>query len=525
MTDVLNDLKLPPNAVLDNDIVKLYRFLIENKGLMLPNLIKIGKESGYSIKYSDKYKQFIIKTKDSSILMNYNYDLIDILFNKESEGEKDVETTSHVENLYDGTRIIISFKNGVMMFRTSGSFSNCEYLNTKTDKYEKNSYDNIESIHDLFIKQCSIMKINLDALSKLSLKLNGKTIVLNFILILANTPIPKGTEFQNTILLEKAYVINYTKELLMLRQVLRQREMLNKLKLNKSKILVKREGFETIMIDIIENNQIINIIQLDIIQFNNLLKSLKISDIETPVVFSYKDNEDIEQRLKQLPYYARGFRIIYKDNTYKDIFNPKYEEVIDLRVQHSICPDIADGGDDNLKVKDIINIWRLFQKSLYKGTLQDFYEYYDKEEKYKTLFNFFMDKIDDFIGRLFSLYNYGGIYRKISPNSNVIIKDSKPIPRPFRIIKPHTAKQLDPTKTRRQNINDLLDYTHQEYKKHKQSIKESIFDTKFDEEYLKTNMIFNDFFKSDYENWQRSYQDSDFFFGDLFGKLITPIWA
>jgi hypothetical protein len=511
------------NPFLTKELENIYRFLILNKGQTLTKLVELGRALNYSIKFSNKYKELIFKTKDSSFLLDYNYNLINVVFNKEND--VDEHPISHYETIYDGTRIIASFKDGQINIRTSGSFSNCEYLNGKTKEYEKGKYDNDISLYDLFIKQCNIMKINLDELAKLSNQFPDKTLVVNFILILQNTPIPKGSDFQNTIILENAYLLNNTEHLKALKKLFVEREQLKDENMIESEFKLKKFEYQQKLLDIIDNNNLFDIKQAIIGEFNDYLKFHKFCDIITPTHYVYKDEEEIKSKLETLPYYSRGFKITYNDGSFKDIINPKYEELINLRIHHSICPNTIDADICKIKdIKDIKNIWRLFQKLVCEGKLQDFYKFYDSEEKYKFIFNFFMDKVDEFVEKLFSQYNYGTIYKKVSPDSKIIIKNSKPIPRPFRIIKKIEVQQLDPNKIFNQVIHDLFDYTHQEYKKHKKSNAESLFDTKFDVEYLKTNMIFNDFFKSDYENWQRNYVDSDFFFGDLYGKIITPIW-
>lgn len=556
------------NQHLNKELLNIYTFLIINKNVTLQKLIINAKKNGYNIKYSEKEQQFIIKTKEYSFAINYNYDLMDFLFNKENNNilstplgeeastvedqptieekpstvkekptikeepstieeqpttvETTVEDISHVEEIYDGTRVIVSFNNGKMMCRTSGSFNNCEYLNNKLNRYESSKYDNNKSIYDLFIEQCRDTKINFDKLIKLSEKDKDKIYVLNFILILKNTPIPKGDDFKQTIILEKVYTIKHTKHHNSFLKLLIEREKLNTLDIFTKDFEIKKNECKLKMLNFINNNNLFEIYQLDINKFSEYLRLENICDIKNPTSFEYKDYDDINIKLNQLPYYVKGYRIIYKDYSYKDIINIKYNEIIELRIENSICCNKSD--DINFtEMKDIKNIWRLFQKLVCEGKLQLFYEYYDKNENYKKIFIYFMDKIDDFISKLFKLYDYGNIYKKIN-NSNRIIKNTIKIPFPFHI-KHIIMEQYDPNKKYNQIVKDLLDYTHQEYKKLKTQT--SVFQVQFDEEYLKTNMIFNNFFVCDYNNWKTNNIENRkkyLFFGDLYAKIITPIW-
>ena len=451
--------------------------------------------------------------------MSSDFHIKDVLFNK-NISELSFQNLLACELIDDGTKIILSIKNGEIYVRTSGSFNKCQMHKKDRDGKElliSSRYDNVDGFYDIFMKLAEEMGFNFEKLQEESKKYPDNSYVFNFILDLANTPIPKGKDYKSKLVFHSGYEISMNLE-----RLAKFKDYMNIIALlndEESKTLeikgkiIKKEDVIAEAFDFIDKNVISDVKTLSTIDTVSMFKNGGIVDIDIPEMYGFKSGitaevakKSIDDYISKLPYYIKGLKLIFTNGTYLEYLNPEYDKVLSYRktgeneygnTYYSICPDFE---------RDNRNIWNLWVYLYNRDKFQDFYKCYDHELKYKTKFKDIAEKLDTYAYKIFSVY-----HKKFSKKEKVEMKPLL-IPKVFVIDKVKVNSD-DSEDLIEYKISNILDYIHYIFKHNKYNSENPDPDFKITKSYILNNFIIKEFIKND-----------NIRFGDIYGKVMTPEW-
>ena len=327
------------------------------------------------------------------------YELIDYNFNKSSdEGHPTSdELVTSIQDILDGTCIIMVIKNGHRSIRTTRTFDG------------SGKYDSDKSHVELFEGICKDKNIVFSNFIEYSKETPTISYCFHLGIQLNDTPFPKA--IPNDIFLLKAFLINGKKY---------QLDVFNH---KISDLDIIKENAEECDKKICDINKFIKeeltvdyIKQLDTEDIISLFANLKCGIIRTPATYSYNSSDKVLDQIDTfMKLQTRDFKGLYIETdkgTKYDIINFKYSEMSKIRIQYSIEP--SQENDKNLFLQYLHLLYKNNEQELYaietnttiykKDLISSkFYEVYG-EEKYKPILSEIQNKLTEYFDMMYDTY-------------------------------------------------------------------------------------------------------------------------
>jgi hypothetical protein len=406
----IKDVGIIKNDSISKELIKFYKEMSKVNSEYVKSDSELSNTEYIKNNFLTNYKNiiYVSKTNPDKVIMFSNYDdsegkgfnnmsyssetyqLFDYNFtyinsNDEAQELVDEDVVTGIQDIIDGTCIIMVINNGNVTIRTTRTFE------------AEGKYDSDKSHSEIFEEICNDKELMFSNFIEYSKETPSMIYCFHIGMQLNYTPFPKS--IKNDLFLLKAFVISDKTDQLSIFN----RKMSEIIEIGDNESVIKEKQIE--MDDYIEKELVIDYIkQLDINDVVSLLHNIKVGMLSTPPTYSYNSSDSVKSQIdcfmKTKSHEYKGLIIETETGKSIELINPFYEDMTKLRIKYSIYEK---DNDKNLFLQYLFLLYKnneLETKAIETGNVLEkkdlasskFYEVYGAE-KYQPILENIQKKV------------------------------------------------------------------------------------------------------------------------------------